>query len=68
VAEAQARGIERSTLERWCTKLGWETVLKRAGTTFRKLPRAHKHTIDGCLCCGFKPELFQRLFRLPAES
>jgi arsenate reductase len=31
-------GIERSQLERWAKKVGWETLLNRAGTTFRKLP------------------------------
>jgi arsenate reductase len=30
-------GIEREQLERWCKKVGWETLLNRAGTTFRKL-------------------------------
>ena len=31
-------GIERERLERWCKKVGWECLLNRAGTTFRKLP------------------------------
>ena len=30
-------GIERARLEGWTKKLGWETLLNRAGTTFRKL-------------------------------
>jgi arsenate reductase len=30
-------GIERERLERWANKVGWETLLNRAGTTFRKL-------------------------------
>jgi len=30
-------GIEREQLERWSKKVGWETLLNRAGTTFRKL-------------------------------
>ena len=37
-------GVTRVELERWCATLGWEKVLNRAGTTFRKLPedvRAH---------------------------
>ncbi len=33
-------GIERKRLQRWCNELGWETLLNRAGTTFRKLPDA----------------------------
>jgi arsenate reductase (glutaredoxin) len=30
-------GIEREQLERWSKRVGWETLLNRAGTTFRKL-------------------------------
>jgi len=35
-------GIDRETLERWSDALGWEALLNRAGTTFRKLPDADK--------------------------
>jgi len=35
-------GIERAQLERWSKKLGWEKLLNRAGTTFRKLPDKDK--------------------------
>lgn len=35
-------GIDRATLERWSDVLGWEALLNRAGTTFRKLPEADK--------------------------
>ncbi len=38
----KASGIDRPHLETWCKQLGWETVLNRAGTTFRKLPDADK--------------------------
>ena len=31
-------GIERGRLECWTAEVGWETLLNRAGTTFRKLP------------------------------
>ena len=34
----KAAGIDRERLERWSRKVGWETLLNRAGTTFRKLP------------------------------
>ena len=30
-------GIDRDRLERWSKKVGWETLLNRSGTTFRKL-------------------------------
>jgi Spx/MgsR family transcriptional regulator len=35
-------GIERERLERWSKKAGWETLLNKAGTTFRKLPDKDK--------------------------
>jgi Spx/MgsR family transcriptional regulator len=34
----KAAGIERERLETWAKKAGWETLLNRAGTTFKKLP------------------------------
>jgi arsenate reductase len=39
-------GIDRATLEAWAGKVGWEVLLNRAGTTFRKLPDADKAGID----------------------
>ena len=42
----KAAGIERERLERWCKKAGWETLLNRAGTTFRKLPDKDKAGLD----------------------
>ncbi len=39
-------GIERERLERWCKKVGWETLLNRNGTTFRKLPDKDKSNLD----------------------
>jgi arsenate reductase len=38
-------GIDRASLERWTGELGWETVLNRAGTTFRKLTDADKQDL-----------------------
>jgi arsenate reductase (glutaredoxin) len=35
-------GIERGVLERWAKEVGWETLLNRAGTTFRALPDRDK--------------------------
>jgi arsenate reductase len=32
----KAVGIDRARLEGWVGKVGWETLLDRAGTTFRK--------------------------------
>jgi len=38
----KAAGIERGKLEGWAKKAGWETLLNKAGTTFRKLPDKDK--------------------------
>jgi arsenate reductase len=35
-------GIDRARLEGWVGKVGWETLLNRSGTTFRKLPDSDK--------------------------
>src|SRR5580658_6498230 len=42
----KTEGIERAHLEQWCKEVGWETVLNRAGTTFRKLPEGEKANVD----------------------
>jgi Spx/MgsR family transcriptional regulator len=39
-------GIERERLERWAKKVGWEVLLNRSGTTFRKLPDKDKQKVD----------------------
>ena len=38
----KAEGIERDLLQEWARAVGWETLLNRAGTTFRKLPDPDK--------------------------
>ncbi|WP_159946058.1 ArsC family reductase [Rhizobium sp. 18065] len=42
----KATGIDRGHLETWTEKAGWETVLNRAGTTFKKLPDEAKADLD----------------------
>jgi arsenate reductase len=42
----KAAGIDRARVERWCAQVGWETLLNRAGTTFRKLPDEQKSPLD----------------------
>jgi len=42
----KAEGIDEASLKRWVDALGWETVLNRAGTTFRALPDADKQGLD----------------------
>ena len=39
-------GIDEARLRAWEKELGWEKLLNRAGTTFRKLPDADKAGID----------------------
>jgi arsenate reductase len=39
-------GIDRARLEGWSRAVGWETLLNRSGTTFRKLPDADKQDLD----------------------
>jgi arsenate reductase len=39
-------GIDRAVVEAWVRTVGWETLLNRTGTTFRKLPDADKAGID----------------------
>jgi Spx/MgsR family transcriptional regulator len=39
-------GIDLGTLERWSKVAGWEVLLNRAGTTFRKLPDSARENID----------------------
>jgi arsenate reductase len=39
-------GIDRARLEGWVEELGWEVLLNRAGTTFRKLPEDARAGLD----------------------
>lgn len=39
-------GIDQRTLEGWAKKIGWEVLLNRAGTTFKKLPDEKKINLD----------------------
>lgn len=39
-------GITQAKLKAWIKVLGWETVLNRAGTTFRKLPDEAKADLN----------------------
>ena len=41
----KAAGIERAKLEGWAKTVGWDTLLNRAGTTFRKLPDADRENL-----------------------
>jgi arsenate reductase (glutaredoxin) len=41
----KTEGIDRAQLKGWCDELGWEVLLNRAGTTFRKLSEADKRSL-----------------------
>ncbi len=39
-------GITAAKLKTWCKAFGWESVLNRAGTTYKKLPDDAKSDLD----------------------
>ncbi|MCB2013703.1 MAG: ArsC family reductase [Sphingobium sp.] len=39
-------GVDEGQLREWASELGWEALLNKAGTTFRKLTDAEKSDID----------------------
>ncbi|MBE9606114.1 ArsC family reductase [Acetobacteraceae bacterium H6797] len=41
----KSQGITRAHLAAWCQEFGWEKVLNRAGTTFKKLPEADRENL-----------------------
>jgi arsenate reductase (glutaredoxin) len=40
------QGADPAKIARWVEQAGWEKVLNRAGTTFRKLPETDKERLD----------------------
>jgi arsenate reductase len=42
----KAEGMDAAILTRWVGQVGWEALLNRAGTTFRKLPDAEREGLD----------------------
>lgn len=39
-------GLDAARLQGWIDALGWEKLLNKSGTTFRKLPDAQKQALD----------------------
>ncbi|HEY0626229.1 MAG TPA: ArsC family reductase [Allosphingosinicella sp.] len=42
----KSAGVDEARLRRWIGEAGWEKLLNRSGTTFRKLPDAEKADLD----------------------
>ena len=41
----KVQGVDRPTLEGWSRVVGWDVLLNRSGTTFRKLPEADRQDL-----------------------
>lgn len=39
-------GVNEAQLKRWCAAAGWETVLNKKGTSFRRLAEADKQDLN----------------------
>jgi len=42
----KAAGIDAAVLREWVGQVGWEVLMNRAGTTFRKLPQDARAELD----------------------
>lgn len=59
----KTQGIDRARLERWSEAVGWETLLNRSGTTFRKLDDADKAGLTAKKAIGLmlaQPSMIKR--------
>lgn len=52
-------GVPKTALKNWCSELGWETVLNRRGTTWRKLDEKTKSSIN-------QAQALKLMFKYPA--
>ncbi|MEJ2375803.1 MAG: ArsC family reductase [Pseudolabrys sp.] len=41
----KSTGVDKEKLEKWAKKAGWETLINRAGLTFKKLPDKDKQSL-----------------------
>lgn len=39
-------GVDVGCLQAWCKQVGWEVLLNKRGTTWRKLPDIDKNNVD----------------------
>ncbi|MBS0276001.1 MAG: ArsC family reductase [Proteobacteria bacterium] len=59
----KSEGVAQSDLEKWAKQVGWEVLLNRAGTTFRKLPEKDKENITEKKALGLmrdQPSMIKR--------
>jgi arsenate reductase len=59
----KAAGVDRARLEGWAKVVGWEVLLNRSGTTFRKLPDADKADLTEARAIGLmlaQPSMIKR--------
>jgi arsenate reductase len=59
----KAAGVDRARLEGWVRQVGWEMLLNRSGTTFRKLPQADKVDLTQANAIGLmlaQPSMIKR--------
>ncbi|MBL8572882.1 MAG: ArsC family reductase [Hyphomicrobiaceae bacterium] len=67
----KAVGIDRATLTAWVGRLGWEAVLNRSGTTFRKLPDAERVDLDAAKAIELmlaQPSMIKRPMLVTGET
>jgi len=59
----KTQGIDRARLEDWTRQVGWEVLLNRSGTTFRKLPEADRADLTEAKAIGLmlaQPSMIKR--------
>ena len=59
----KTQGVDRARLEGWARQVGWEVLLNRSGTTFRKLPDADKADLTEAKAIGLmlaQPSMIKR--------
>lgn len=49
-------GLDPARLQQWIDAIGWEKLLNRSGTTFRKLPDSAKQGIDAAAAAALMLE------------
>jgi len=64
-------GLDPALLQAWIDRLGWEALLNRAGTTFRKLPEARRINLDGASAVALmldEPAMIKRPVLMSGEG